>query len=39
MPNIKNDTLFTPLSKTMSYKKQVEAAMQAKREGRGNGSC
>lgn len=37
MPNIKNDTLFTPLSKTMSYKKQVEAAMQAKREGRGKG--
>lgn len=32
MPNIKNDTLFTPLSKTMSYKKQVEAAVEAARK-------
>ena len=37
MPNIKNDTLFTPLSKTMSYKKQVEAAIKAKKEGTGKG--
>lgn len=37
MPNIKNDTLFTPLSKTMSYKKQVEAAIKAKKDGKGKG--